>query len=88
MLLMPRVTGYLTILCAIAYMVYLFAKDQKFKQKSIMSKALIVIGLSCIVIWGLLLTTLSPESLERARSTSERTKIETQQKVTSEKSAK
>jgi H+/Cl- antiporter ClcA len=88
MLLMPRVTGYLTILCAIAYMVYLFAKDQKFKQKSIMAKALTVIGLSCIVIWGLLLTTLSPESLERARSTSENTKIETQQKVTSEKSAK
>jgi H+/Cl- antiporter ClcA len=88
MLLMPRVTGYLTILCAIAYMVYLFAKDQKFKQKSITSKALAVIGLSFIVIWGLLLTTVSPESLERTRAASEKTRIEAQQKVNSEKSAK
>jgi hypothetical protein len=80
MLLLLRVTGYLTILCTIAYMVYLFAKSQKFKDRSIMAKALALIGLSFIIIWGLLLTTLSPESLERARSASERTKIEAQGK--------
>lgn len=88
MYLLPRVTGYLTVLCALAYIVYLFAKNQKFKEKSKMAKALTFIGLSFIVIWGLLLTTLSPESLEQARSASEKTKIETQQKLDSEKSVK
>jgi hypothetical protein len=88
MLLLPRVTGYLTVLWAPAYMVYLFAKNQQFKAKTKKVKALTVIGLSFVVIWGLLLTTLSPESLERARSASEKGKIEAQQKLPAEKSSK
>jgi nitrate reductase gamma subunit len=88
MLLLPRITGYLTVLGTIAYIVYLFAKDQKFKKKSIMSKVLTVIVLSFIIIWGLLLTTLSPESLEKARSSSKESKIETQEKLPAEKSTK
>jgi hypothetical protein len=80
MLLLPRVTGYLTVLWAPVYMVYLFTKDQPFKVKSKKTKALTVMGLGFIVIWGLLLTTLTPESLERARSASEERKIEAQQK--------
>jgi hypothetical protein len=82
MLLSPRVTGYLTILWAPAYMVYLFAKNQQFKAKTKKVKVLTVIGLSFIVIWGLLLTTLSPEALERARSISEKRKNRNSAKVT------
>jgi hypothetical protein len=88
MLLLPRVTGYLTVLGTLAGVVYLFIKSQKFKEKRIMSKVLTCIGLCFILIWGLLLTTLSPESLQRARLSSEKTKIEREANLPTEKSAK
>jgi uncharacterized membrane protein len=88
MLLLPRVTGYLTVLGTLAGFVYLFVKSQKFKEKRIFSKVLTSIGLFFILIWGLLLTTLSPESLEQARTASEKIQIEKEAKLSSEKNAK
>lgn len=76
MLVLPRTTGYLTIIGVIVFGVYLFAKNQNFKEKSKLTKALTIIGLSFAIIFALGLTTLSPESLEQTRSAAEKTQIQ------------
>ncbi len=76
MLALPRTTGYLTIIGVIVFGVYLFAKNQKFKEKSKSVKALTIIGLSLALVFALGLTTLSPESLEQVRSAAEKTQIQ------------
>jgi O-antigen/teichoic acid export membrane protein len=72
MYLLPRTTGYLTVIAVIIYTVYLFVKDQKFKEKSIWTKILIIIALCFVLLFGLSLTTLSPESLEKVRSAAQK----------------
>ncbi|MCM0648613.1 O-antigen ligase family protein [Clostridium swellfunianum] len=88
MLALPRVTGYLTIIGIVAYGFYLFFKNQKFKEKTKLSKGLTCLGLIFVILWGLALTTLSPESIKQGKVSSEKLQLEKQEKLAADKKAK
>lgn len=75
-----RVEGAVTIVGSIALGVYLFTKNESFKQKNKIIKGIASIGLAFFILIGAVFTSMTPESIEQAKIASEKAKIEQQNK--------
>ncbi|MBU3196083.1 hypothetical protein KPL26_05305 [Clostridium algidicarnis] len=78
MVILPRFTGWITIICVIAFCVYLFTKNEKFKSSKRIVKWIITVGLVLLGFMGIIFTTISPENIEKSRLTSQKVNIEKQ----------
>ena len=78
MVTLPRFTGWITIICVIAFCVYLFTKNEKFKSSKRIVKWIITVGLVLLGFIGIIFTTISPENIEKSRLTSQKVNIEKQ----------
>lgn len=75
-----RVAGVVTIAGSIALGVYLFTKNESFKQKNKAIKGLVSIGLAFFILIGAVFTSITRENIEKTKVASEKTQIEQQDK--------
>jgi competence protein ComEC len=86
--LAPKFVGSATMLGAIGLFVYLFFKNDKFKQKTKKTKGIVAIGLLFMLSFGSTLTTAATGNPGQSSLTPDKAKVESQAKIEAENKTK